>query len=142
MSPSDDSSSVDADEYVYRRFPQIYYKGSLPVPVQTEAFRPTDQDEDGISVVRARFATPQQALLPVAPAKRTSYYVVRLAVQDLLQLGLTVDPAPDASVPGHAIIPELSKPAYDADKPKCKQIQGSLAKLACQGIVLAPGHQS
>ena len=46
---------------------------------------------------------------------------------------------PDPQGPaGHAVIPELSWPAYQADKQRLKQVQLELAKLASAGIVYNP----
>src|SRR5437016_4203301 len=73
--------------------------------------------------------SPADTLLSVEADKRNSYYVARIAVQDLHRLGLTVvpEPRPDGP-PGHAIIPGLSWQAYQADKRRLKQVQVELAK--------------
>src|SRR3954465_15675137 len=108
MSAPEDSVPVDDDEYVLRLIHPVYYKASLPLPIQPEAFRPTARDTTGLSVFRLRFATPQDALLVVVEAKRPLYYVSRLSVRDLLRLGLRVTPDPIAVAPGHALMPELN----------------------------------
>jgi hypothetical protein len=52
---------------------------------------------------------------------------------------LTVLAAPDPSGPsGHAVIPELSWPAYQADKQRLKPIQLELARLASAELVHHP----
>jgi hypothetical protein len=52
---------------------------------------------------------------------------------------LTVVPEPDPNgPPGHAIIPELSWSAYQANKRRLKQVQVEMAKLASAAIVHPP----
>ena len=74
-----------------------------------------------------------------SPGACNDYYVARIVVKDLHRLGLTVAPEPDPNGPvGHAIIPELSWQAYQADKQRLKQVQVELAKLASTAIVHQP----
>jgi hypothetical protein len=47
------------------------------------------------------------------------------------------DPDPDGPV-GHAIIPELALPVYEANKAHCKEIALMLATLASSAIVHPP----
>ncbi len=77
----------------------------------------------------------------MAPDKVGDYCIARLSVRDLRNLGLTVMPEPDSNgPPGHAVIPELSWPAYLADKQqRCKLILVELARLASADIVHQPG---
>jgi hypothetical protein len=93
----DEHEAVDENEFVYRRIHRTYYNANLAISVQREAFRPTQSDTTGISVFRTRFAQPADTLAHVDPAKVHDYYVARLAVRDLLKLGLTVVPDP---IPG------------------------------------------
>ena len=132
----DEHAPVDESEFVYRRIPRAYYDASLPIPIQREAFRPTANDTTGLSVFRAQFAQPLDTLTNVDPAKAKDYYVARLSVRDLRKLGLAVEPDPIAGgSPGHAIIPELSSAAYQANKQSLKPILVELAKLASADIV-------
>jgi hypothetical protein len=132
----DERDPVDESEFVFRRIPRIYYDANLTIPVQREAFRPTDKDTTGLSVFRAQFAQPLDTLTGVDPAKAKDYYVARLSVRDLRKLDLTVTPDPLADgPPGHAIIPELSWPAYQASKQSLKPILVELARLASSDIV-------
>jgi hypothetical protein len=132
----DENQLVDDGEMVYRRIAGVYYNPTLPIPVQREAFRPTEHDTSGLSVLRANFARPEDTLAHLDPAKAKGYHVARLAVCDLRKLGLTVLPEPiSGGPPGHAVIPELSWPAYEADKQRLKQTQIELAKLASAAIV-------
>ena len=133
---ADETRPIDEAEFVYRRIPRIYFDASLPIPIQREAFRPTDKDTTGLSVFRAAFAQPLDTLANVDPAKVKDYYVARLSVRDLRNLGLHVEPDPIASGPlGHAVIPELSWPAYQANKQNLKPILVQLARLASGDIV-------
>jgi hypothetical protein len=135
----DEHQPIDANEFVYRRIHRAYYQPGLPLPVQPAAFRPNQQDSTGLSVFRALFVQPQDALATVEAGKRNDYYIARLAVIDLHRLGLTVTPEPDPSRPrGHAVIPELSWQAYQADKHRLKEIQVKLARLAGAAIIHQP----
>jgi hypothetical protein len=123
---------------VFRRIPEIYYKPGLAIPVQPEAFRPTDKDVDGISVADAAKATPQQALLGVAPEKRDRYYVARIPIEILQHLGLSVADKPLPENPAHAVIPEMNTADYQKDKEAWKEKQVVLAEIASANIVLTP----
>jgi len=83
----DENEPVDDDEFVYRRIHPHFYNEVLPVAVLFEAFRPSRHDSTGLSVLRARFAQPQDTLAHADPAKVRGYYVARLAVRQLRSLG-------------------------------------------------------
>lgn len=135
----DEHDPVDEGEYVYRRIPRVYCDLGLPIPIQREAFRPSAKDDIGLSVFRANFAQPLDTLVNVDPAKAKDYFVAQLLVSDIVKLGLTVKPDPlPGGPPGHAVIPELSWPAYQADKQNLKAILVELAKLASAAIVHLP----
>jgi hypothetical protein len=135
----DEHQPVDPSEWVYRRIHRTYYQPGLPIPIQAAAFRPNPNDTTGLSVFRAVFVQPADTLTNIEASKRDHYYVARIAVQDLQRLGLTVVPEPDPDgPPGHAIVPELSWQVYQADKPRLKQVQVELAKLASAAIVHQP----
>ena len=127
---------VEESEFVYRRIHRSYCQEGLPIPISPAAFRPNSNDTSGLSLFRAAFVQPADTLANIEPEKRDNYYVARIAVQDLQRLGLSVvaDPQPDGPL-GHAIVPELSKQAYQADKQRLKQVQVELAKLASAAIV-------
>jgi hypothetical protein len=130
---------VDASESVYRRVHRSFFQANLLIPIQAAAFRPNPHDTTGLSVFRARFVQPEDTLVGVGPGKRNDYFVVRFLAQDLDRLGLTLNPEPDPDgPPGHAVIPELSWQAYQANKQRLKQVQVELAKLASAAIVHSP----
>jgi hypothetical protein len=134
----DEREPLAADEHVYRRVHPHFFDASQPIPVKALAFRPSEDDRTGLSVWRALCAGPKETL-PPDPDKAKAYYVVRLAIQDLARLGLTVQPEPlPGGPPGHCVIPELSRPAYEAQKEQVKSILVDLAKLASRDIVLRP----
>ena len=135
----DEHAPVDSSEFVYRRVHPNYFKSHMAVVVRAEAFRPTEADTSGLSVLRALFAQPHDTLPNLDPEKASGYRVARLGVQDLLNLGLTVVPDPLPGGPlGHAIIPELSWQCYQVDKQRWKPVLVELAKLASAAIVHPP----
>jgi hypothetical protein len=135
----DEKEPVDDSEFVYRRIHPSFCNPNLALAIQRDAFRPTEDDTTGLSVLRALFARPVDTLTNLDHARAKVYYVVRLAVRDLRNRGLTVVPEPDPSgPPGHAVIPELSWPAYQARKQHWKPILVELAKLASAAIVHRP----
>src|SRR5579862_947909 len=135
----DDSQPVDPSEFLYRRIPRVYFQAGSPLQFRIIAFRPTANDTTGLSVFRAVFVQPVDILANLEADKQKEFYVVRLAVPDLHLLGLTVRPDPDPSGPaGHAVIPELSWQAYQADKQRLKVVFAELAKLASAAIVHQP----
>src|SRR5262249_24403525 len=136
----DERDPVDDGEFVYRRIHRTFLNPTAQIPIQFPAFRPTPNDTTGLSLFRARFLVqPQDTLAHVAPDKAKDYYVIWLAVRDLRNLGLTIVPEPDpGGPPAHAVIPELSWPAYQAEKQRCKPILVELAKLASADIVHRP----
>lgn len=135
-----EADPLDDGEFVLRRVHQAFFNPALELPVQPEAFRPTDGDADGLSVHRERFVSPADSLTVVAEDKRSKYCVVRLPVAALRGLGLTIDPSPDIAtgIPGHAVIRELNCHACRTaeGKPWCKAVQRELAKLGSRDIVL------
>ncbi|MCI0682327.1 MAG: hypothetical protein L0Y71_09500 [Gemmataceae bacterium] len=132
----DEHDPVDDKESVYRRIHRSFFDSSLPIPIRVGAFRPNANDTTGLSVVRSWFGPPTSILAVIDPKRASDYYVVQLAVADLRGLGLTVIPDPSPGGPaGHAVIPELSWPAYQARKQDLKLILVELTKLASAAIV-------
>jgi hypothetical protein len=132
----DEHDPVDESEFVYRRIHPSFYDSSLPIAVMREAFRPSRNDVTGLSVLRARFAQPEDTFANRDPAKVAGFYVARLSVRALRNLRLTVVPEPHpGGPPGHAVIPELSWAAYQSQKEHLKPILLELAKLANAEIV-------
>ena len=135
----DELQPIDEDEFVLRRIHVNAYKALLTPPILRIAFEPNKNDTTGISVYRERFVKPADTLTRIDPEKRSSYLVVRLSVRDLHRLGLSINLEPDTNgPPGHAVIPELSWQAFQAEKAKLKRVQVELAALASQAIVHKP----
>ncbi len=124
---SDERSPVSLNEWVLRAIPNVehFYKP----PILRVAFEPNRNDTEGLSVFRERYTAAAEVARSLP--KRGDYHVVRLSVRELSELGLTVTPDPLAEGPrGHAIIPELSYPAFRADKRRLKAVQRRYAEMA------------
>jgi hypothetical protein len=135
----DERDPVEDGEFVYRRIHQNAVDLQAQTAIQIPSFRPNQNDVSGLSVFRAAFVQPAETLSRIDPNRAKEYYVVRLSVRDLRNLGLTVIPDPDSAGPlGHALIPELSWKTYIADKLRWKPILVQLAKLASAAIVHCP----
>jgi hypothetical protein len=128
---------ISADEFLLRRIHKNHVDAGPPMVVGFASFRPAPEDVDGLSVFREKLIS---ALHVAASGRKPGeYYVVRLAVVALQSLGLTVvaDDQPTSSL-GHALIPELSLAACQADKRHTREIQHRLAELASHSIVQFP----
>src|SRR5438876_2814776 len=117
---SEDQLPVELMEIVLRRIHKDHFDGTLRIPFRPAAFKPTESDQDGLSVYRERFVSPSE----VAASGRTpgAYYVVRLAVRDLHRLNLSVVLTPGALL-GHAAIPELIRAFYASEKQRSTDLQ-------------------
>jgi len=131
---------VRDDEFVLRRIPSNpqFYDSTQPLlPVTPEAFRPHPNDADGLSVFRKQFCS---AVELAARARNPGLcYVSELLASKVRGLGLSLvpDPQPDQP-PGHTLIPELNRRAYEANKRAMKEVQVELARMASSGIVFEP----
>ncbi|MBM4073532.1 MAG: hypothetical protein FJ271_32115 [Planctomycetes bacterium] len=109
----------------------------MPSNFHFAAFRPTRDDEDGISVFRERIISAAE--VASLGRKPEEYFVVRLSVAALAQLGLSVVPDVDAKAPaGHAFIPELGLTKYQRNKQSLKDVLLELARMAANSIVHVP----
>jgi hypothetical protein len=137
MSPRDRQGLVGQDEFVLRRIHRNHCQTDLPRVIHFAAFRPSHEDTRGLSVFRERSVSAAQ--VAASGRKPGEYFVARLSVQSLRDLGLTVVPDADAStLPGHALIPELALADYERDKPRLKDVLLELSRLAGQTIVHEP----
>ena len=134
-----ESEPIAADEMLVRLVWGQYFERKMPCAVKERAFFPKENETDGISVFRAAcLANPEEALAVIAPAKRDLYGIVLLSVADVLNLGLSVQPAPIAELPGHAVLPELNIIAANSDRQGTSNIQQALAKLANRNVIRRP----
>ena len=76
-----EETPIDPEEYVLRRIHKSNYKRLLPIPVATAAFRPNDNDDDGISLYRECMTSP--TTLASSARKPASEYVIARINNDL-----------------------------------------------------------
>jgi hypothetical protein len=132
-----EAARVAEEEYVLRRIHKNHVDPGPPLMIGPAAFRPTPEDTSGLSVYRENHISPTD--LDASGRRPGEYYVGRLHVLELRRLGLSViqDEQPQGPA-GHALIPELSLPAYQQDKLKGRELQMRLAELAEQDVVFVP----
>ena len=105
----DESAPITPDEYVIRLVWTAFYRPTSAEVILERAFKPRDDETDGISVFRAACLNDaRDALAVMAPEKQGRYALALLPIADILSLGLTVQPAKIEKVPGHAMLPELT----------------------------------
>lgn len=132
--PKKETDAISSDEKVLRRIPGSKYDATLERPVHFSAFRPTDKDQDGLSVFRALFCTPDQ--LDEASWNPGTFLVAGLMATDIFGIELSLDPAPDSSQPGgHSLIPEVNILDYKAQKERMRETMFKLAELAAKDIL-------
>lgn len=130
-----ENEPVTPDEFVVRLIWHQFLRPGEPVPVQPVAFKPRDDETEGISVFRlACLSDPKDTLAAMLPEKRDRYAIAVLPVAELLALGLSVKPARIESVPGHAVIPELNITAVKAGRLWWKELQLKLVALAAKNL--------
>jgi len=130
----DPNEAISDDELIYRRIPiaQPWYdKRGL----SASAFKPREDDVDGISVYRAKFFN-SVADAGQGPSKH-GYHVAVLSVGDLRADGIeVVADDPDGSNPGHALLTNLvyEKPRSD----ELNELMLRLATIHCKKVVTGP----
>jgi hypothetical protein len=134
---SQQSLCLADEEFVLRRIHKNHVDPGPPPLLGFTGFRPTPEDTAGLSVYREKQISP--ALVAASGRKPGEYYVVRLSVRSLRQLGLTVVAAEQTEGPaGHALIPELNLAACRQEKARLRELQVRLTELASQNIVHFP----
>ena len=121
---------IEVYEQLLRRIPNnpSFIDLTLRDPVQRAAFRPTNEDVDGISVYREMFISAEEIIL--VGTSRYGYFVARLPVEEILEEGLTIIPDPQTGgLPGHSLIPDIKIQDYDSPKGKFAS-RAKQAKLA------------
>jgi hypothetical protein len=101
------------------------------------AFQPRKSDDDGLSLYRLDFVTPKY--LAQHNQCRAGVYYVFVRSRDLLDLGLSLKPAPDA-LPGHVLVPQMDYASYKARKREMKNLQIALAKAANKKRLWGPSR--
>ena len=134
---SQGSEAVDPSEFVLRRIHKSQFSTSTPPRILRGGFRPNKQDVTGISVYREKDATVAAV---VSDAKKPNEcYVVRVPVQCLIALGLSLTPEDDPEgSKGHYVIPELRLSEYEQKRNELKDKQELLARIASDNIVHRP----
>ena len=119
---------VQPEEILLRRVPEAHMgDGQSPWPLAM-AFAPrSNGDEDGLSVYRKIFHTPQHAA-DFRTKSTSKSWVAELRAADVFALGLTVEPLPLGptselpSQPGHAVLRELNSTNRKTKRAEeCKQ---------------------
>jgi hypothetical protein len=135
---SQEAARVSDEEFVLRRIHRNQVDAGPPPVVGFTGFRPTPEDTTGLSVYREQLISAAE--VAAGGRKPGEYYVVRLTVRALRDLGLTVvADEPTGAPAGHALVPELSLDACRRDKARLREVQVRLAELASQNIVHFPG---
>jgi hypothetical protein len=129
--------AVDSSEFVFRRIHKSQFSTSPPARILRGGFCPNKQDVTGISVYREKDTT---VVAIVAAAKKPNEcYVVRIPVQSLIDLGLSLIPEDDPEGPiGHYVIPEFRLSEYEQKRNELKDKQEELARIASDNIVHRP----
>lgn len=126
---------------VLRRVHRRHSLPSFPVTIGIEAFRPNQNDVDGLSV----FLSEEFGGISPEECARTGrgapgdYLVVELREDELAKLGLTLVVDMNADAPkGHMFIPEVNWRDYSANlsaKTRLKELMALLAEIATRSIV-------
>jgi hypothetical protein len=129
--------AVDPSEFVLRRIHKSQFSPSPPPRILRGGFSPNKQDATGISVCREKDTTVAAVLS--AAKKPDECYVVRISVQSLIDLGLSLIPEVDPEGPiGHYVIPDLRLSKYEQKRNELKDKQEELARIASDCIVHRP----
>jgi hypothetical protein len=107
----DGTEPLSGDEIVYRRIVELHIKDPADGKPMVAAFRPTDDDIDGLSFTRAKYSSKEAA----ARGRGLVYWTVSLRVQDVWGVGLSFSPDPLAAdpqrglpaQPGHCLVREI-----------------------------------
>ena len=127
---ADGTEPVDDHETLYRRIMLEHFDPDQGLEPSPKAFHPRKYDQTGLSVFRAKYATPED----VARNDRGKrYYIAVLRAVDLRANGLDVIPRTEGNVPGHAELPGLTyENRYTDAAVEAKQL---LARKLCLKIL-------
>ncbi len=140
-----ESDPVSEDEWLLRRVRAERFNTLHSPIISPGAFEPRikgrDIDHEGISLYReACLSSPLDVLQTLPPDRRNQNAIVRVPVQILTSLALTVVLRPDPRVLGHVVIPELNAADFTRHRPRFSNLLLQLAILASEpeNIVLRP----
>ncbi len=127
--------SISPDEWILRRIHINHYDPHRPIPIDAASFRPSPQDQDGLSFFRERLISAEQVARSARqPAE--NYIVARYRAGDLFDLGLTLTPTNDSDdPPGHVVVIELGNSGYNENKRLCKERHKRLAELGSRDVI-------
>jgi hypothetical protein len=149
--------AADADEVLFRQIGPggnpIYFDPARNPPVHQSRFLPTDQDTDGLSMIRGRFRSEVWAAYrPEQPEKRFRLAVLRTdAITRLASnLGfqsLTLNPSEDSldrrfgEPLAHCVVAEINRTDYDGGvelKVMIKEWAMAVSRTLATGDVIGP----
>src|SRR5262245_5383060 len=135
--PKSEDSEITDDEYLLRRVAIGYFSKDKTLKIDMQAFRPVSgpnartPDTDGISLFREScLLRPDDVLEGLSAEKKARIGVVRLSVKLIRDLGLTIEPRPVQTIPGHVVIRELNSDAVTNAREMLKRMQAELAIIA------------
>lgn len=115
------SDPIHPDEIILRRVREAHMTTDTPRWPLPDAFDPDKlRDEDGLSVYREKYHTPQEVAALRTKGKGPCW-VVRVPAKSILNLGLTLRPdgrKPEVGLPsrpGHALIVEMNSGTRKSD---------------------------
>jgi hypothetical protein len=134
MSDRTGTEPIADDELLYRRIPVStgWFDPTIDTKPSPLAFRPRDDDDTGLSVVRGE---PYNSIEAAAggPSKK-GYYVAILRAGDLRKNGILVEPKPIPGLQGHAEIVSLTVVNRDSD-----EARGMMVMLAHEICIRVDG---
>jgi hypothetical protein len=119
----------------------FYTKSMGNWSINPNAFYPSPDDVDGISLFREDFVTKER--LASVSTHPNGVRVARISAQDCVGLGLSPEPSPDPGVErGHCVIPEMPFVKSNAqNKARVRQIKDfaqKLSQIASKNEIYAP----
>lgn len=135
-----EEEAIGPNEILLRRIHRNNYNANADVGVKRCEFEPKERDVDGLSLYRETCVDAET--LDAAGRQPDNYYIARISVKQITDLGMTVVSTPhlDPKVPGHVSIPQLSFAQCAENTPLCKDRQLALAQIASQNIVRRPAN--
>jgi hypothetical protein len=137
MASQGGSEPIADHEILFRRVSRNsgWYDPQSDRPVAWEAFRPREDDVNGLSVWRAKYRTPEEVAAAGA-RPRSVYYVLVLRAGTLRGAGVTVVASPEVGAPGHASLTNLSTDYYrgEEDKNRITHLADHIARELIESV--------
>lgn len=120
--PSGDEP-IDDGELLFRRIPSVWFRDGK---IEPEAFLPRKNgDEDGISLSRGKYKSPEEAARPPVIRPGKVYYLSQFKATELRKVGLEAVPMPLPNDIGHCVIPQMTSEKRRTDE--CREFARLLA---------------